>query len=1195
MIGPKFLGGRLSGLNLRFGFKTGRSRRRADRRLHAAAELLRLEDRCMLSKTGADLPPNQVPLDQAANQVRMGTIFWNGGKAINQDAKENPFRNDDIPAPDATGAEKTITFTNYGTTTIYPFLRTENTGKDPGSTGKNQYYDPEDLHGHEFREYVGYSVPDGNKTDYFLGLPAGASITVEVPLVLWDGDNVSIVTDDTYLTTPPKQLGATVFGYQPDAKISILGTAKQNNAVWLKSSASYPSGDTPFVMFYYADTASTVTDDAPAQLAELTFRDTYLKHFIVDRTQTFALMNYDVSSVNKLSAPVAMEANNVPITAGAVDSHNLQYFPPNEAFGWHGSQKTATQFDSPILDFVNNDNPNDAYLGTYFGGKGWPAFYNPANSKTNLPSGIPSGANIFDLSPLDIKGRITHVSNYDSDQWMLTSSGGGAISASAAGNPVSVPKPTTIGLNFSNQTQRDTFASNILSMQASGEAVSFSVSTDKPLGVFGSFVSYNNSSSVRAYNVTSKGSGYSPDTQLVISGGGGSGAKGTINFGKNGSIDSIGFLPDWGGSGYTSAPTVTFDDPTGKGQGATATADITGGTVTLKFNKALPPEALNRGLGLDFNRTATDYAATRITDLWYSWAHYYVEQISSNYKDNQKFQGTTVYGSIGDKLNLLTNQITLPAGSTSSLAVGMGVTAPDGIPKGTTILSISGNTVNLSQIPQFKPDPSNPKSQLYTFTLPTDLPIDATSQKYTTPYELTFGAADTQIATLFGGSVYEAMQTQLVGLTPPVDTTNLPNTMRVVDDVIKFNAVLPTHESSYGTALVGQIRDVTKSILRGVYNYYAVPDQTEWYPNPAAATGGQTFNVYNLDPYVWFAHTQEGLSGYAFSVDDDVANPSATGPDGDDNNHYPNNLQIAYSGIQNTSLPNTPPLANLNEWFPTTKWGQIQTTATIGVLPFNVPKYKMYAGYSYITLTGDDPLRTLNKIITPGPGQVGAYIFAPGYIVPGTTLIYFPDGVLDSKNPTIVLSQPAVSTTTSIPITINAAQFKLPTVPVINASFANPAQTSAPYYTNNPTGPNVGWTFTGTSGIAAGPSDYTKNNTLPIGETQVAFIQDQGSISQSVSLVPGQAYAVSFLVDERKLDNGTFNNQPLQVSLGNQVIGTFTPSATTDGTFTLFTSNAFTVPSAGAYAITIAGQSPNGGNNMALVGSVIVTGGPITP
>ena len=65
-------------------------------------------------------------------------------------------------------------------------------------------------------------------------------------------------------------------------------------------------------------------------------------------------------------------------------------------------------------------------------------------------------------------------------------------------------------------------------------------------------------------------------------------------------------------------------------------------------------------------------------------------------------------------------------------------------------------------------------------------------------------------------------------------------------------------------------------------------------------TSGQDFNVYNLDPYVWFVHKVEKMSAYGFSVDDDVANPTATGPllaaDGTPN-HDPSNLQIDFGGI----------------------------------------------------------------------------------------------------------------------------------------------------------------------------------------------------------------------------------------------------------------------------------------------------------
>jgi hypothetical protein len=56
---------------------------------------------------------------------------------------------------------------------------------------------PQDLQHKEFREYLGYSNSNGSN---FLGLPPGATITFQVPLVLWDGDNISLVTDGTYLT-----------------------------------------------------------------------------------------------------------------------------------------------------------------------------------------------------------------------------------------------------------------------------------------------------------------------------------------------------------------------------------------------------------------------------------------------------------------------------------------------------------------------------------------------------------------------------------------------------------------------------------------------------------------------------------------------------------------------------------------------------------------------------------------------------------------------------------------------------------------------------------------------------------------------------------------------------------------------------------------------------------------------------------
>ena len=197
MINPKSLAGRLCGLNLRLGSwdRARLGRRRADRRFQVAAEVLRLEERTMLSR--GVLPPAQlqvpIPAGQLKNdQVALSTIIWNGGPPLNTSSN---FAN--VPSPSQAGAMKTVALTNNGPNTIYPFLRGENGGKDPNATSANVLYDPQDLMNKEFREYIGYQTRAGK----FLGLPSGASITFQVPLVLWDGDNLEIVTDPAHFTS----------------------------------------------------------------------------------------------------------------------------------------------------------------------------------------------------------------------------------------------------------------------------------------------------------------------------------------------------------------------------------------------------------------------------------------------------------------------------------------------------------------------------------------------------------------------------------------------------------------------------------------------------------------------------------------------------------------------------------------------------------------------------------------------------------------------------------------------------------------------------------------------------------------------------------------------------------------------------------------------------------------------------------
>jgi hypothetical protein len=1193
-------------------------------------ELVLLEDRCLPSGV-VSIPPNQIPPDQIANHTAdLNTIFWNGGAPINTVSglpKQAPY----FMSPDGEGAGKTFTMTNYGPDTIYPFLRSANTGQDPHSSNfvkdVSGWYDPQDLNAGEFREYVGYSL---NGTQY-LGLPSGATITFEVPLVLWDGDNISIATDDTYLTTPKGQPGATLFGYDTAAKIAIATKGQSvNGSTWVKdTSSNYPSGESPLVMFYYADTAATVADDAPSQPAEATFRDPYLTKFIDDAFQTFALINYDVTDVNKLAAPGAVEASNVPITAGSVKDNNLTYYSdtgahvgntPNfdltaysEDFGWNGSNKDLNAFDTPLQQFVSTGGSLGAYFAHKVNGttvnEGWPTFYNPNSADIN----IPSGSDVFDLSPLDVHGNVVHTSNFDINRWILSTSGGGAIQASASSDgPPTVKNglyaiPLSLGVK-----ERPIFVADIASMKKTKQTINLVVSTDLKT-VLGTLDHYDPSASVLSISLDKDkgGSNYSDQTYVkIVPANGGPGEVVTLpplgpNYIKGGVIQAVNFVTSEGGSGYITPPIVEFIDPTKSGSGAKATAVIGGGTAYVKVadGQTLPTGSVT----WVFKRNATDYATTATTNLWYSWANYYVGQFTKPPPDP----------TMGQMLHLDPNNPSQPGATLSNeikldsipsnpdneaLAVGMGVTAPAGIPDGTTIIKIVGNIIYLSQVPT-----SDPGSQLYTFTNPTKLPIDATSAKYTTPYTLSFDAAATPNAKLFAGSVYAAMSAEALRLqlTPKDQSAYLPLTMDIVANVIKFNANLPTHDAAWGSIMVGEVRDLVKSILRGVYDYFAIPDQSKWYPDPAAykelgLTSGQKFNVFNLDPYVWFVHKVEGLTGYAFSVDDDVANPAASGGGINTVTHFPSNVQFGFAGIKGTGkLSFATPLTNQQEWFPTTKWGEIKTMATIGV--WNASEHGNtdpdHNGYSYITLqaTKDDPnvLRTLNKIITPGPGQVGAYILAPGYIVPGTTLIFFPAGVLDATKAYIILSQPAISTNgSSIPITIDAAQMKIPRVPVQNPNFEKPIQSAPNFYTTDPPFDTSGWNFTGSAGIAAIGSKYTKNNPPPVG-TQVAFISDQGSISQSVNLAAGQLYAVSFVVAERLLDNGNIDAQTLEVRLDNNVvIGDFKPVAKNGSSYVEFFSKAFKVNVAGPHTITIVGTGPKGGDNTALIDEVTVTGPP---
>ncbi len=921
----------LSGLNLRLGSRDSARlrRRRAERRLLVAAAVLRLEERCMLS----DIAANQIPPDQVTAKVDLDTIIWNGGAPLDT---TNGISG--VLSPSKAGVMKTITLTNNSPNMIYPFIFDANTGADPNATpaippNQYKYYDPQDLHtppggdGYDFREYIGYQTSDGT----FMGVPSGASITFQLPLVFWNGGNFIIGTDPTALNE-----NTALYHYDASAKISIAGTepsgtTPENTTTWVTaySKSKYPAGETPVVVFYFDQIKPPgVSLAAPGQLLELTFRDPYLKSFINDNLQTYPLINYDVSYVDKLTTPVALEASDVPVVTGIVSDPKMPpptYYDPPQNFGWNAANQSATAWYPLLNDFTANKGA--AAIGGYFGGKGWPVFYNSSPNSTNIV--IPSGASIFAYSPLT-NAR----SPYDQNHYLLSSnSNNGPVQISLGGALID--------------------GTNILKFAPPQPDMELFDQLTKGMEVYNT----GDSNLIKA-GTTIKDTG--------------------IKDGR---------------------PYIELSQDTNKGDNAS-------------------------GYTLLFKTPVDDYAVNDITKLWYSWANYYVTKVFKDYPDQEN--ASAAYIPPTDTVPVY-NAFTLSSAPKKPLLVGMTVSGQNWIRPGTTILSITnsagvptgianakGDIIYLSLLPIGVHIPTD--DQTYTFGKPPAIPYTDTVK----PYDLTFDT-DADKAKLFAGSVYVAMSAEAGVPNPP--STPLPKSADIVARVIQFYANLPTDGLTGGKNLTGQVRDVVKSLLRGVWNFIAVPNQNDWYPNPAKPkTGDKDFNVYNLDPYVWFVHDVENTAGYAFSVDDDVSNPSAPGPVLAANstyNHLPSNLQIAVGGIGG--------LTNQNEWFPTIRWGEIKTTATITKITG-----PQYTGYYMLTLKdasdGKDPLlnpnRIWNQIFNPGGGEIGAYVSNPDYIKPGTTLIFKgPNGDLTS----FVMSQDPLKPTPageSIPVDIYAGKVR---------------------------------------------------------------------------------------------------------------------------------------------------------------------------
>jgi hypothetical protein len=369
-----------------------------------------------------------------------------------------------------------------------------------------------------------------------------------------------------------------------------------------------------------------------------------------------------------------------------------------------------------------------------------------------------------------------------------------------------------------------------------------------------------------------------------------------------------------------------------------------------------------------FNRPVMDPVAQAIASVWYSWAKYYQDATSGVVPPPKP-----VDGNIGAGSNIL-----VLTSATPGLVPGMAVTDAQGTSHGViTGVGIDNKTITLSQAQ------AGALFDGFNFAKPSVASIVGYDPSGLTPIKtFTFNGTDEQnYARAFAQNVYVVMAT--MGRTVKSRTTN--TAIPLLGNIIGGNvgpAFLPDQNQAIQTAITDQI----KSALRGVPDFtnpaYANPSQ--WYPDPALKTGGQNFNVYNLDPFIWFIHQKLGLSAYAFGLDDDIGDVGAGGS---------TKLDVSVGGLGGLPKqdPNSPvpyPFAN------TANYGPVQ-----GAVAQAPP-----IGSSVITGL---PLAVVNQIAGANfsNNTAGVLVNGPGIPI-GTTVV-----VYDSKNGTVTLSAPVTSFT----------------------------------------------------------------------------------------------------------------------------------------------------------------------------------------
>lgn len=857
---------------------------------------------------------------------------------------------------------KTITITNTTDRTVFPILESANNNvvqsNDNGHKGLG-LYDPYDAPNLEYRAYVGYRGNDGK---YYLGLRPGETVTIPVPLVFWDAGRILIASDGANLI-PAVDNVAPPIG-QPNSPNPFHYHDFQNFMITQGVLDALVSQD---------KVPQTVADGLKPLLGQTYTVIGDFQAAVAQAIGGAAAGQYQVPILNRAGAVIPTKRFRDDLADGV---HGILWYRGQSVGGMAEGPAGSAPAQLLEMTFRSDIFANPKYLTHKDidpnGNSG--EVHNLVNYDVSYVDSMTLPVSMQALNvPLDPSGNMTTATGTfgwvgANDQVKQLQD---PLKAFTSPNPDANTNLNGLGNYFGKYGYPKYY------IPAEVEAITgIKVPAGQNLALDSPITNGRSAWDQNRFILTSSGSG-------------------PISYGAPGAINSVGktiyfaqnYLAELTAvnqafqAGDTVLVQASLNNYIAGTQvtGVDLTPDNLGRLSVTVNNDDVNPGGTNGGV-YTFVRPVVDYVMTTLANLWFSWADHYYELVKGITPD------ASYAGSIAKDTNALELTTPVPAGS---LVVGMPVSGP-GMPAGfeATIIGFEYTDETKTQIQTVelsKLSTDGGSGTNYVIGTVQRIQPQNTVGFPVVPYALGFtNPADPDYDLRFARSVYTVMDSMN---TIPVAGPTSPAIIDLMANVLGGNiGFIPnigvSKSGDGGVRLVADvIRDALKSVLRGVDDFQVdTEDMGHWYPDPSLTgkTTGQTtngkpaeFNVYNLNPFVWFVHKKLGLSGYGFSLDDDAADVGADGA---------STLRVVVGS--GDALPDNQ--FYKAEWTHAAPYGPVKTEAgTISVVQGGD-----YDGKYQITGLDLSPLPVVLQVQGVGSsGEPGALVSGPG-IAPGTR-VYF--------------------------------------------------------------------------------------------------------------------------------------------------------------------------------------------------------------